>query len=112
MRILMPITDNKGEESTISEHFGHAPFFAIYDSEKENLEIINNNLNHSDKNITPVDQIIVHNPDIVYVLEIGQRAISLFKEKGVKLRTGDFTKVREVLNNINSCEEVERGCSH
>jgi len=29
MKIAIPITDNAGLESRISEHFGHAPYFAF-----------------------------------------------------------------------------------
>jgi predicted Fe-Mo cluster-binding NifX family protein len=30
-RVFFPLLDNNGEDSVISEHFGHAPFFGVYD---------------------------------------------------------------------------------
>ena len=112
MKILVAINEDKGVESKLSEHFGHCPFFAMFDSETKSLEIFKNNLNHSDSNKSPVDQIMVHNPDIVFTLGIGKRAIDLFKEKGVKLATEKFTILKEVIDNVENLKELNDGCSH
>lgn len=112
MRILMPVLENKGEESEISEHFGHAPFFAIYDTESEKLEVTENSLVHTDKKITPVDQLMKHGPDVIYVIEIGQRAIALFREKGVMVKTGNFRTVKQVVSNLDNLMDVTGGCKH
>jgi len=47
-RIFFPLLDDNGNDSKISEHFGHAPFFGVYDVENKELKIIENKLNHSD----------------------------------------------------------------
>ena len=112
MRLLIAIEDNKGTDSRLSMHFGHCPFFAIYDTETEKLDIIENKLDHSNQNITPVEQIIELEIDAVFSLGIGQRAISLFNEKGVKLKTGDFKVVKEVIKNIDSLRDLKDGCNH
>jgi predicted Fe-Mo cluster-binding NifX family protein len=108
----MPILKNKGKESEISLHFGHAPFFAIYDSEKQGLIIFKNEIDHSDPALTPVDQLAKHNLNLVYVKDIGPRAIGLFNEKGIKLKTGDFKTVKEVVDNLDNLEELTQGCNH
>ena len=46
MRILIPVLENRGKESRVSPHFGRAPYFALYDSETEKLEIIENKSEH------------------------------------------------------------------
>ena len=51
-------------------------------------------------------------PDIVFTLGIGQRAIKLFNEKGVKLRTGDYKIVNDVIENIDNLKKLDSGCSH
>ncbi len=112
MRILIPINEDKGFDSKLSEHFGHCGYFAIYDTKINDLEIVKNKLDHSDQNLTPVDQIIEFKPNIVFTLGIGQRAIKLFKEVGVKLKTGKYKIVKEVIDNINNLEELKEDCGH
>jgi len=110
MKILIAINENSGKESKLSEHFGHCPYFAVYETETKNLKIIKNELDHSNLNLTPVDQIMKFKPDVVFTLGIGQRAIKLFKERGVSLKTGNYKTVREVIENLNELEELEGSC--
>jgi len=34
MKICMPVSEAKGMDSVIYGHFGSAPFFAVYDTDK------------------------------------------------------------------------------
>ena len=112
-RIFFPLLDDNGMESEISSHFGHAPFFGLYDTETKKLEIIENNLDHADPSKSPVDQIVeAVNPTTVYAQGIGGRAIGLFAEKGVKLKTGPYQIVKEVIDNLDKLEDLTEGCGH
>ena len=42
MKICIPSMDDKGLESTVSDHFGRAPFFTLVDTESNALEIMAN----------------------------------------------------------------------
>ena len=99
-------------DSKLSEHFGHCPYFVIYETGTKNFEVVENKLEHLNSDMTPVEQIMKFEPDVVFTLGIGQRAIKLFSEKGVKLKTGDYKVVREVIENINSLEELNSGCGY
>jgi len=112
MKILIAINEDKGIDSKLSGHFGHCPYFAIYELETKNLEIIENKINHLNQDLTPVDQIMKFNPDIVFTLGIGARAINLFNEKGIKLKTGDYKTVEEVIENFDNLKEMDSGCEH
>ena len=112
MKMLIPLMENKGKESMVSEHFGHAPFFALFDTETKKLEIFENRIDHSNPSLTPVDQLMKYSPDMVYVKDIGQRAIRLFKEKDIALKTGDSKTVKDAIENIEKTTDVERGCEH
>jgi len=112
MKILIPILEDKGMDSGISLHFGHAPFFAIYDSKDNELKIFKNELDHSNQTKSPVDQLMIHNPDILYVVDIGNRAIELFKQKGISLKTGNYEKIKEVIENIDDLDELTGSCGH
>lgn len=112
MRLLIAIDENKSFNSKLSKHFGHCPFFAIYDTNTKEITIIKNELEHSNSNLTPIDQIMKFKPDIIFSLGIGQKAIKLFNEKGIKLRTGDFKVVKEVVNNICNLKELNSACDY
>ncbi len=112
MKLLIPVLENKSFDSKISEHFGYAPFFALFDTETKELKIVENVIDHANSSLTPVDQIMSHDFDILYVLGIGGRAINLFKEKGVKVKTGKFKVVKEVIDNLEGLEELKESCGH
>ena len=112
MKLLIAINEDNGMSSKLSGHFGHCPFFAIYETETKKFEIVKNKLNHSNQLLTPVDQIMKFKPDAVFTLGIGQRAINLFNEKGIKLLKGDYKTIKEVIDNINNLKELNSGCGH
>jgi len=111
MKILIALNDNQGMESKLSEHFGHCPFFAVYESETKKLEIIKNSIDHA-HTLSPVEQITKLELDTVFTLGIGNRAITLFSEKGIKLKTGNYTKLGQVIDNINNLKDLGGGCDH
>ena len=111
MKILIALNTNQGMDSKLSEHFGYCAFFAIYDDETENLEIIKNFIDHA-SNLTPVEQIMKLKVDIVFSLGIGKKAINLFLEKGIKLKTGNYTKLGQVIDNIDSLQDLDEACAH
>ncbi len=112
-RIFIPLMDNNGENSEISLHFGHAPFFGLYNLSSKKLTITENNLNHSNSNESPVDQIIRSvDPTVVFAQDMGVRAIDLFTEKNIELRTGQYKIVKEVIDNIDKLKKLTKGCGH
>jgi len=112
MKILIAINEDKGINSKLSEHFGHCSHFAIYETQTKNLEIMENKIDHSDQNLTPVDQMMKFNPEIVFTLGAGGRAIKLFKEKGIKLKTGNYKTAKEVIENVENLKKMDAGCEH
>lgn len=112
-RIFIPLMDNNGMDSEISEHFGHAPFFGVYDVSRNQLEIIPNDLDHADPTKSPIEQIQdAVNPTTIFAKSIGGRAISLIHEKGMCIKTGDFNKAGEVIENLDSLKDKTDDCGH
>jgi predicted Fe-Mo cluster-binding NifX family protein len=112
-RIFFPLLDNNGEDSEISEHFGHAPFFGIYDVEKKELKIIENDLDHTDPSKSPIDQIEeAVNPTTIFAKGIGGRAIGIIAEKGLSLKTGDYKTIGEAIKNLDKLEDQSQSCGH
>lgn len=112
-RIFFPLLADNGEESEISLHFGHAPFFGLYDTEKKELNVIKNELDHTDPAKSPIDQIQEKvNPTTIFAQDIGGRAVNIIKEKGLHLKTGKYKKVKDVLENLDDLEDLTEGCGH
>ncbi|MBT5424104.1 NifB/NifX family molybdenum-iron cluster-binding protein [archaeon] len=112
-RIFLPLTTNKKMMSEIAEHFGHAPFFGLYDFKTHELTIAKNSLDHSNPNKSPIDQIAEEfSPSIFFAQGIGAKAITIIKEKGLELKTGNFKTVQEVIDNINNLGNQTKDCGH
>ncbi len=110
-KIFFPLINNKGLDSEISQHFGHAPFFGLYEVNSKELTITKNDLDHSDPDKSPIDQIeeVVH-PTTIFAKSIGGRAINLIKEKGLGLKTGDYNIVKEVIENLDKLKDQTQDC--
>ena len=109
MRIAMPIVENKGKDSEIAQHFGHVQFIALYDSEKDDLRVMDV------KNVegcSPVATIQNENVDAIYCFGMGMRAMELCKAKGIKLKTGPFKTIKQVIENLDKLEDLEESCGH
>lgn len=112
-RIFFPLLDDNGLDSKISQHFGHAPFFGLYDVEKKELRIIENDLDHTDPNRSPIDQIQeAVDPTTIFARSIGGRAIEIIAKKGLSLKTGDYATLKEVIDNLDRLEDQTESCGH
>jgi len=112
-RIFFPLLDKNGEDSRISPHFGHAPFFGLYDTQTEELTITENTLSHTDPNKSPVDQIVeAVNPTTIYAQGIGGRALMLFAEKNIAVKTGPYRKVNDAIENLDKLDNQTSDCGH
>jgi predicted Fe-Mo cluster-binding NifX family protein len=112
MKMLIALDNNKGLDSMLSKHFGHCSFFAIYDFMSKKIEYVSNNIDHKNSLLSPVDQVLKHNIDVLFTLGVGKRAINLFSEKNIQIKTGNYTKLYEVIKNIDNLETLSEGCNH
>ena len=112
MKLLIALNNNNGVYSKLSEHFGHCLYFVVYETDTKDLKFVENIIDHSNASLTPVDQIMKFNPDAVFSLGIGKRAISLFADKNISIKTGKFKTLKEVLENVDTLENLSEGCDH
>lgn len=110
MKLLVAVNNKNGLYTKLSDHFGHCNYFAIYDNETKELKFVNNNIDHNNTSITPIDQIMKYSPDIIFSLGMGAKALDLFNKKEIKVRTGNFTILKEVINNINDLCDLKMSC--
>ena len=112
-RIFIPLMDDRGEDSEISLHFGHAPYFGLFDASVGELTIKENKLDHGNPNKSPVDQVIeAVDPTVVFAQDMGARAVDLFTAKNIALKTGPYRSAREIIDNIDKLEDLVGSCGH
>ena len=105
MKVAIPVLENNGLNSVISEHFGHAPYFAFVeiknnnqnqDSNQYNLEIIKNPLeNHGPGDIP--NYLKRENVDVLIVRGIGGRAMQFFQQLGIQVYRGASGNVKTLI---------------
>lgn len=85
MKICIPTETNAGKEAKVYEHFGSAPYFTVYDTEKEAVEIINNsNQHHSHGMCQPMNALMGKQIDAVVTGGMGARAVQKLNEGGIR----------------------------
>ncbi len=118
VRIVIPVSDEKGVDSVLSEHFGRAPFFAIVDLDETGKVIgsgtIANTSEHFGGTGLPPERIIQLRPKALVTYGLGSRALSMFQEAGVAVLRTQANTVNEVIAayNNNALCELTDGCQH
>jgi len=104
MRICIPTETNKGKEAEVYGHFGSAPYFTIYDTEKDSVEIIDNaNQHHSHGMCQPMNALVGKKIDAVVCGGMGARAVQKLNEGGIKT----YRAIPETVSNI--AEQFKKG---
>jgi len=112
MRLLIAMEGRYPLYSRPSSHFGRCPYFAIHDTETSRTEVVKNTIDHNDQTQTPVDQVMMLTPDAVFTLGMGRKALGLFEQRNIKVLTGNYSTVQQVVQNTNNLKELDEGCAH
>ena len=115
MRICIPTGTADGKTAKVHAHFGSAPYFTIYDTDKGDVEIVNNdNQHHSHGMCQPLAALSTK--DIVAVVcgGMGARAIMKLNEAGIKAYRAIPGSVEEIARQFSQggLEEItaENAC--
>lgn len=110
MKIIIPVVENKGRKSRVSPHFGRAPYFALYDSETDRLEIIETRKEGFGGRSKLAENMLKYKPDVIFAVGMGPRAVDLLRSKGVRIETGSYETVDEIIKNKDKLKELEEAC--
>jgi predicted Fe-Mo cluster-binding NifX family protein len=122
MKVCFPIKENEGLESVVYGHFGSAPYFMIYDTDKKESKIINNSDQHHEHGMCqPLKALNGEEVDAILVGGIGSGALTKLNAQDIKVykaSEGTISKNLELIKNNklvefnvdSSCES--HGCSH
>ena len=116
MRICIPTQSKNDKESKVNEHFGSAPYFAIYNTDDSTLEFIENtNAHHSHGMCQPIAALSEKNIEVVICGGMGARALQKLNQQGIKACKATTGTVEEIIAQYksNSIEEitVENACN-
>ena len=102
MKIAVTAENNNGLESTVAQHFGHAPFFILVDVENEEVTATQGVANPFVDGHAPGQVpgfIKEQNADVMLSGGMGGRAIQFFEGVGIKAATGASGTVQQSLEN-------------
>jgi predicted Fe-Mo cluster-binding NifX family protein len=116
VRIVIPVSEEKGVNSRLSQHFGRAPFYAIIDLDENGKVVgsgtIANTSEHFGGVGLPPDRILQLKPKALITYGLGSKALNIFQNAGVAVLRTEVDTVIEVVNAYNSDElqELTEGC--
>ncbi len=103
MRICLPTMGDGGLTEKVHNHFGSAGFFTIYDTESKEVQIIdNNNQHHTHGACQPLKALDGYDVDIVLTSGMGQRAVSLMNEGGIRVYLLEGETVEEAVKKLEA----------
>ncbi len=98
MRLCIPTEDKDGMKAKIHGHFGSAPYFTVYDTEKKLLEVIDNtNAHHSHGMCHPLGVLGPSKIDAVVTRGMGAHAVQKLRESNIKIYRADAGTVAETI---------------
>ncbi len=108
MRICIPTVDDRGRDADLSEHFGNAPFFTIYDSETDSYETVNNaDHEHEHGMCHPMDNLKTKGINCVVCKGLGRRALLKLNVSGIDVLKADGSTVSDIVGNF-SAEKLKK----
>ena len=118
IRIVVPVSEENGVDSKLSQHFGMAPFYAIVElDDKYNItsaSTIANTSEHFGGVGLPPQRIIQLKPNALVTYGMGSRALSMFQDAKVAVLQTQAITVKDVITAYknNELRELTEGCSH
>ncbi len=117
-KIIIPVENQNGPDSTVAQHFGRAPNYAIIEL-NQNKDIINvktqaNTNEHMGGTGHPHDTLLTEKPDYMIVCAMGPGGLQSFKNAGVTVLKAEGTTVKEVIANfkLGKLQDLVGGCEH
>lgn len=108
MLICIPTNGSGGMNEGLSEHFGSAPYFTLYDSDSGEIHAVENrNTDHIHGTCHPLTNLGKFNIDAMVCAGIGRRAIEMLKIGGITVYQSDKETVAEVVEQVKNNQLTE-----
>ena len=116
VRIVVPVVDESGLDSRISEHFGRTPFFAVINLDEKGQVIeqktVPNAGEHFGGGGRRAGFILNLKPNVIIAHGMGPRGISIYQSERVAVLRANADTVKDVIAAYNrgGLEELTEGC--
>ena len=103
MKFVIPLRDNNGLESTLSDHFGRSPYYAVVEVIDDKIESVDVVENPREQGLRPGEYCLKVNARYVIIKSdggIGVKALSLFRENGVEVLRVDASTLKEAVQKF------------
>lgn len=117
-RIVIPVEDQKGLESQLAEHFGHAPYYAIVElDENKQVSNIHTELNKSEHvggTGLPHEQLLLLKPNVFVVRGMGPGCLASIRSYGINVLQANGNTVKEIVDFYiaGNLIQLVGGCAH
>ncbi|MCK5124709.1 MAG: NifB/NifX family molybdenum-iron cluster-binding protein [candidate division Zixibacteria bacterium] len=103
MRVCIPAKSKTGRDVEIHRHFGTAPYFAIYDSETDDLEFAPNQNPHKGQGgCNPPEKIGRSDFDSILCHSMGKNALAMFNERNITVFQANNNIISGVIELIKA----------
>ena len=108
MRICLPTAGKRGLAENVWNHFGSAACFTVYDTESEELQILeNDNQHHEHGNCHPLAAIAALDVQAILTGGMGHRAVMALNEGGIRVYLLAGGTVAEAIRKFASGQLTE-----
>ena len=98
MKVCVPTVGYGGLEEHVGEHFGRVPTYTIFDTETNEVKVIENTSEHMGGSGYPPEILAREGVEIMLCSGLGRRAIGLFEQFGIMVYVGAMGTVRNALD--------------
>ncbi len=101
MKVCIPVSENNGLDSAVSQHFGSAPYFIIYDTERGRFETVENVCSqHAKGQCRPTAALTSLDVSAVACRGMGARAIRQLASEGIKALKSEAGSAAGVIEGL------------
>ncbi len=103
MKLCIPTTTGSGAEALISDHFGSAPCFMLYDQETKTVEPIENpKADHEHGQCQPMELLTGRSIAAIICKGMGRNAVAGVERSGITVFATQGNTVQDAIDDFRS----------
>ncbi len=102
MKVSVPVMDRSGMSSTVGQHFGKVPDYAIMDTDSGTLSFLENTSEHRGGVGMPPELLAKAGVDVMICAGLGPKAVDMLSSLGIQVFVGAKGTVGETLEAYRS----------
>jgi len=98
-RVCVPTAGQGGLDALVGEHFGRVPAYTIYNTETDQVEVVQNDSEHMGGTVLPGEILANLGIDVLLCSGLGRRAIGILNTNGIEVCIGISGTAREAIES-------------